>query len=120
MDIRVPQKHYKKYKKLYDKNIHKYFLVSKKDNTAECGVKITLDHTIDIPAIITLSNTGEFLQFSKGKKNVISFLKNGYVRIKEKCPFKILSKCKAEKCRFYLIKNLTGDCSFFWRNMVEM
>lgn len=119
MEIRCNSKNYGKYKKIYYNNISKYFVITKKNGSTECGVKLTLDDTVDVPVMMVQSDKGKLVQFSRGEKNVRSFLKYGYVRLKEKCPFKTFAKCKAEKCRFYLVKNLTGDCGFYWKTMVE-
>lgn len=119
MDIRVPVKHYKKYSKLFVRNEAKYPVVQGADGKPAPYVVLTKDDTITESIIMIQDDTGKFVRWSTGEKNIRSFLKNGFVELKEKCPFKFLSRCKGRKCRFYKIKHLTGDCGFYWKTMVD-
>ena len=109
MDIRL--KSDKEYKK-----IQKEFSKSSIDKT---NITITLDPTIDKPLIMVKTNNGELVLWTIGIDNILSFLKYGYVRIRKKCPFKkIFTKCRAEKCQWYHIRNNTGDCAVVWKLFV--
>lgn len=107
MDIRTPRKHFKEFDKLFR---NKGFL----------DVVLTEDTKIKAPIIMIKYKDGTIKEWTRGYKNVKSFLKFGIVKLIDKCPlsFLRLGKCKAEKCQWFYIKNGTGDCSIRWNVIV--
>ena len=77
------------------------------------NLQITTDNTLTDSIIMIKTPEGKLLEWTKGEKNVESFLKYGYVRIKKNCPYR-MGKCICEKCSLYVIKNGTGDCAHVW------
>lgn len=119
MDVRVPEKEYKKYLKIFNANQDKYPKIQKEDGTLSCLLTLTKDDTIEIPLIMVKNNEDKLICWSSGKNNITSMLKKGYVELREKCHNRFfLFKCKGPKCRYYRIQNSTGDCGFYWKTMI--
>lgn len=111
MDIRIPRRLEKKFQELY-----------KKSNKINKNlVSINVDNNASEPTIFVHTEDGSFLDWTRGEKNVESFLKNGYVQIPNDkyCPL-IKGKCKGEKCAFYIIEHSTGDCSLRWSAIMSV
>jgi len=102
MDIRINKKEYPRYKKLYDRSILNKDMVT-----------ITEDEKAAVPVIAVKTEDGQLAEWTSGKKNVLSFIKNGFVEIKRDCPFRRRT-CNPKKCGFYVVKDGTGDCMIAW------
>jgi len=121
MDIRCSSKYIDEFRKLYDKNRDKYPKILSSDGMQIPAVTLNLDNNAIIPIIMMKFNDGALHEWSRGYTNVKSFLENGYVQLKRKCPFKkIFTKCSTEKCQLYLIRNFTGDCSLKWTAIIQI
>ncbi|TET97755.1 MAG: hypothetical protein E3J23_08735 [Candidatus Stahlbacteria bacterium] len=97
MEIRTIKKDYKIFKK---------YSIPK-----ECV--LTLDDTLNQSVIMIQTEKGKLQEWTRGRKNIESFLVYGYVRIQKNCPHRI-GKCICEKCSLFVIKNGTGDCAHVW------
>lgn len=108
-EIRAGGKDYKILKRAYDKTtaIDKTFNV------------LTRDDSLERP-IIMVHAEGEFVLWTEGRENVLSFINIGIVKIKRICPFSFLrmGKCKSEKCQWYHVRNYAGDCAVVWKLFV--
>jgi hypothetical protein len=102
MDIRANAKDHKKIQKLWEKG-----KINKK------VVTLTVDEKAIIPVIMIKDANDALVEWTKGIRNVQSFLKYGYVRIIKKCPYQP-GKCRGEKCQLFQIRNGTGDCAHNW------
>ncbi len=92
----------------------KDFVKFKKVNTLT--VDITEDKSLDISIVMVDNGKGELVEWTRGRTNILSFLKYGYVRIIKNCPHRI-GKCIGEKCSFFVVKNGTGDCAHVWATL---
>ena len=98
MIIRLSKKHYNSLKNLSNKN---------KD-------EFVIDDTCNEPEISYKINEKEIKLWIYGYNPVKNYLIYGYNRIIKKCPYKFFTKCLGEKCQFYFIENMTGDCVKIW------
>lgn len=78
------------------------------------GVTVTVD-AYDEPFIMAKTDDGRLVQWTRGRENIETFIAYGYVRLRKKCPRKILGKCDCEKCQWYVIQKGTGDCAMVWQ-----
>ncbi len=99
MEIRATSKDYKLFEKLY---------TNKRDD-----LTLTKDDTNNFSVIMVLTEEGSFKEWTRGRANITSYLKYGYVRIRKQCPYRH-RKCIAEKCALYVISAGTGDCAHVW------
>ncbi|UCH97923.1 MAG: hypothetical protein JSV88_14005 [Candidatus Aminicenantes bacterium] len=113
MDIRCNSKNIKEFKELYNKN-SRLFPAKEPNN-----ICISLDDSVEDPLIMAKMNDGKLIEWTRGYENVKSFLSHGYVRIIQKCPFRLIGKCLGEKCQLYLVRNATGDCSIKWQAILK-
>ena len=97
MEIRVNKKFYKK-------------ITNQK---TELDVTITPDENVDVPVIMFKNNEGALVEYLRGIKPVLNYMKYGYNRIIKKCPMRH-RKCIGEKCSLYFVENGTGDCVLIW------
>lgn len=95
MEIRATSKDYKRFKKY------------------KTEIPITQDDKLEISVIMIQTTEGQLVEWTRGRKNIESFLKYGYVRITKQCPYRH-RKCIGEKCSLYFVKNNTGDCVHIW------
>ena len=94
MEIRATEKDYKRFKKY------------------KTDIQINKDENLGV-SVFMIESEGKLVEWTRGRKNIESFLKLGYVAIRKNCPHRI-GKCIGEKCSFYHIKNGTGDCAVIW------
>lgn len=105
MEIRACKKDYKRFKKY------------------KTETPITLDENLSVSVImihVTNNSNGadkeskaSLQEWTRGRKNIESFLKYGIVHIRKSCPYRH-RKCIGEKCSLYVIQNSTGDCAHVW------
>lgn len=96
MNIRATEKDYKEFSKFNIPN----------------GITLTKDEKINT-SVIMIHENGQLIEWTRGKENILSYLKYGYVKIIKNCPYR-LGKCIGEKCSLYIINNNTGDCAHVW------
>ena len=90
-----------------------YYRQLKKAGRYQENIPITLDDNVEIPIIMIQNEEKVLVEFLRGYKKVRAFLKYGYNRIIAKCPIRH-RKCIGEKCSWYYVENLTGDCVKIW------
>lgn len=78
-------------------------------------ITITLDESIK-EAVVMIHRDGSLIEWFKGNKLAVSYLKHGYLRIKKNCPYRI-GKCICAKCSLYALHNGVGDCSLIWNDV---
>lgn len=105
MDIRANSKDAEKFRKMLAKHPRE-------------DVKISIDD-LDVPVIMVLTDGGELVQWTRGRENIKSFIIHGYVRLRKKCPRKLIGKCDCERCQWYVVQNGTGDCSIVWQAILR-
>lgn len=108
MEIQASKADYKKLNKLKKKY--------------KADIQITLNEQSNVSVImvhVSGNSNGDkthgasLQEWTRGKANITSFLKYGYVRLQKNCPYRV-GKCICEKCSLYLVKNGTGDCVHIW------
>jgi hypothetical protein len=115
MDIRYPIKNEKEFKALFEKNKHMFY-----NGEGNITINVQADN-IEFPIIMAKFPDGSLQEWTRGYKNVKSFLTFGYVKLLSNCPYKKFFKaCSGEKCQLYLVKNGTGDCSLKWSAILLM
>lgn len=77
-------------------------------------ITITLDENIETPVMMIKNEEGKLVEYLRGFNVVNNFLRYGYNRIIRKCPIRH-RKCIGEKCAWYFVDNLTGDCAMIWQ-----
>jgi hypothetical protein len=112
MDIRCNLRYFSEFDGLLKKSSHLF-------NDQLNSIRLTLDNELDEPLIMTKMQDGSLREWTRGYQNIKSFLSYGYVKIIQQCPFHHFKKCRGEKCQFYLIRNLTGDCSIKWNAILS-
>lgn len=93
-------------------NLKDYLKLIKIETSVE--IQVTQDVNVEIPIIMFKDKKGELKEFIRGFEKIKNFLKYGYNRIIKNCPLKD-GKCIGEKCAWYFIDNLTGDCAMIWQ-----
>ena len=104
-EIRANLKDYPAIKRAYDKSHFDKALLT-----------LTLDEAAQPPALILMLD-GRLQPVLFGSDRIISYLQHGYNRIQRLCPLNHWRKCKTEKCAFYVVKGITGDCVHIWNHM---
>lgn len=99
MEVRTNSRFYKKLKKLGEK---------------QTQIPVTLDEAVEVPIAMIKDAEGKLIEFLRGFESVSNFLKYGYNRLIRKCPLRH-RKCIGEKCAWYFVDNLTGDCAAIWQ-----
>lgn len=107
MDIRCNSNYYREFSKLFKENYHLF-----KNGTN--SVQLTFDNEHDEPVIMAKMEDGSLREWTRGYKNIKSFLTNGYIKVIQLCPFSHFKNCRGEECQLYLVQNLTGDCVLKW------
>ena len=98
MDIRGSEKNLKRLRKI---------------KTSIQDINFNIDSNVEVPVVMVLTSEGKLSEFLRGYKEVATFIKYGYNRIRRSCPYRH-RKCIGEKCSLYYIKNGTGDCAHIW------
>ena len=96
------------------KTLHSLYLKSKHDRAI---LKITLDEAVLEPILILPSRRGPLVETLRGMRVLKGYLRHGYNRVRRRCPLNRFRMCKCEKCAFYLIQGITGDCIYIWNYM---